>query len=88
MENKEQMECPHLSGEDSIYVYELTDKLELWLCSGCNMNLASGIMSQIAISTFASDFKEINPKNIKIISPIEEEYQDVMEQQIIEDDDD
>ena len=65
MRNKEQIKCPHLRGDQNTYVYNLDENLELWLCPVCNMNLASNVMSQVALAVFSQDFKMIEPKVIK-----------------------
>ena len=53
---KTEIECMHVKLPEyrhkSIYIYELPDKQTIYLCPDCNMNLAAGIMKQIAVEVF------------------------------------
>jgi len=46
------IECKHHKNEEEGYHYKLDDKVTLWLCVDCNMNLAGEIAKQQAIETF------------------------------------
>ena len=50
---KRTIKCSHYKGEG--YYYELNKKEDLSLCCACHLNLASGIMGQLAINIFAED---------------------------------
>lgn len=44
-----ELKCEHRNRD---YTYDLTDKTQISLCSACNMNLASGVMAQLALEVF------------------------------------
>ena len=48
--------CPHIREHE--YTYKLSDKIELDLCSACNMNLASEILRQLALEVFCKNVLE------------------------------
>ena len=50
---KRDINCGHNFSDG--FHYELDDVTTLWLCKCCNMNLASGVMAQLAIHTFSGD---------------------------------
>jgi len=50
------IQCGHHKGEG--YHYELSKEVTLWLCNACNLNLASKVMGQVAVSTFAHDLSD------------------------------
>jgi len=45
------IKCKHYKGDG--YAYKLDDKTELCLCDCCNMNLAGGVMKQLALTVFS-----------------------------------
>ena len=57
---KQNITCPHSS--EITYTYTLYNNVTLSLCDACNLNLASSVMSQVAIHTFADDLKECNDR--------------------------
>ncbi len=46
------IECKHLTQKTDSYSYQLDEDTELWLCPFCNMNLAAGVMKQLALEHF------------------------------------
>ncbi len=54
------LDCHHYDGDGYIYEYceEEEKEYTLNLCSACNLNVAGEIMKQVAIATFAGDFKD------------------------------
>lgn len=44
--------CNHHKYKEEGYHYELSDNETLFLCNQCNLNLAMGLMEQIAIEIF------------------------------------